>query len=300
MGDSWDEIGRLIGEFTSKTVEVERAEENYELAMAHLEGKGVEKSYVKAFELFTKSAEHGNAMAQYQLGMMYYEGKGTEQSFEKSLYWFEKSKEGLEKGDYRGTLQSVSIRLAHQYYYGLGVKKDYKRAYDECRYIDTPEGLYLQYLTGKELGIRDPYKYDLRANKCLEESAEKGYVEAQYTLGMNYKNGYRVVQSYIEAYRWLAKAAEGGDTRAMYEIGTWYEEGKCGKMKSAAKARKWFKMAADLGMEDAKRKLGEMARSVESASYYEGRRALKQPVSWALVEVRISKDCAGNVPTLTL
>jgi TPR repeat protein len=47
------------------------------------------------------------------------------------------------------------------------------------------------------------------------QSAEKGYVPAQATLGMFYANGKGVEQNYSEARKWFVKAAEGGHKLAL-------------------------------------------------------------------------------------
>ena len=44
-------------------------------------GKGVEKDYKKAEELFLKAAELGGAAAQYTLGYMYHVGQGVAPGF---------------------------------------------------------------------------------------------------------------------------------------------------------------------------------------------------------------------------
>uniref|UniRef100_A0A1J3I6A6 F-box protein n=1 Tax=Noccaea caerulescens TaxID=107243 RepID=A0A1J3I6A6_NOCCA len=84
------------------------------------------------------------------------------------------------------------------------------------------------------------------AMKWLKQSAENGYVRAQYQLALCLHQG-RVVQiNLLEATKWYLKAAEGGYTRAMYNIALCYTVGE-GLPQNRKLARKWMKRAADHG-----------------------------------------------------
>ena len=45
----------------------------------------------------------------------------------------------------------------------------------------------------------------------------------------------------------MQKKAEGGDARAMHNLGFWHRDGKKGVAKDVKKAFKWYEKAADLG-----------------------------------------------------
>lgn len=68
----------------------------------------------------------------------------------------------------------------------------------------------------------------------------------QYTLGMRYFNGNGVQQSYTEAARWFAKAANQRDSWAQYGLGLCYEEG-LGVVKDTSEAVDWYRTAANQG-----------------------------------------------------
>ena len=54
--------------------------------------------------------------------------------------------------------------------------------------------------------------------------------------------------------KWVQKAAESGDTKFQYMLGLFYEDG-IGAQKNIAEAIRWFKKAAEQGLEEAKEKL---------------------------------------------
>jgi tetratricopeptide (TPR) repeat protein len=66
---------------------------------------------------------------------------------------------------------------------------------------------------------------------------------------------------FVQARFWLERGSKGenADPDAMWALGLIYKEGK-GVPKNLTEARKWFKMAADRGQEDARRELGQPPR----------------------------------------
>ncbi|KFK41473.1 hypothetical protein AALP_AA2G135400 [Arabis alpina] len=84
------------------------------------------------------------------------------------------------------------------------------------------------------------------AMKWLKQSAENGYVRAQYQLALCLHQGRVVQANLLEASKWYLKAAEGGYVRAMYNISLCYSVGE-GVTQNRKLARKWMKRAADHG-----------------------------------------------------
>ncbi|CAE5963704.1 unnamed protein product [Arabidopsis arenosa] len=84
------------------------------------------------------------------------------------------------------------------------------------------------------------------AMKWLKQSAENGYVRAQYQLALCLHQGRVVKTNLLEASKWYLKAAEGGYVRAMYNISLCYSVGE-GLPQNRKLARKWMKRAADHG-----------------------------------------------------
>jgi TPR repeat protein len=59
------------------------------------------------------------------------------------------------------------------------------------------------YFNGR--GVPQDYKEAIRLYRL---SAEQGYAEAQYNLGVMYADGQGVAEDYAEAIKWLKLAAE--------------------------------------------------------------------------------------------
>ena len=87
--------------------------------------------------------------------------------------------------------------------------------------------------------------------------AEAGDANAQYNLGVMYRQGYGVPQDYAEAVRWYRLAADQGYAFAQYNLGNMYRRGD-GVPQDYAEAVKWYRLAADQGDAEAQNNLGLM------------------------------------------
>jgi localization factor PodJL len=95
----------------------------------------------------------------------------------------------------------------------------------------------------------------------LRKAANLGYAPAQFYLGKLYDAGAAGLnKDPAEARRWTERAAEGGDRKAMHNLGLAYFEGTAGP-KNRAIAVQWFQKAAELGVIDSQ---------VNLARIYEG------------------------------
>ncbi len=159
--------------------------------------------YKKAFEYFTKSAENGNSKAQYNLAAMYENGEGTKENLEEAKKWYKKSAEqgnndsiealkelDINEQDNEELVVFVDdeeeknnsnelLELGNKYYNGIGVKQDYKKAFEHFK-------------------------------KC----AENGNSQAQCNLAKMYEKGYGVKEDFEEAVKWYKKSAEKGNKYA--------------------------------------------------------------------------------------
>ncbi len=89
------------------------------------EGKGVEKSVVKAFKWYKKAAENGNIWSMNQLGLKYERGEGTNKNLEEAVRWY---KAAAEKGN-----KAAQYNLGDMYEYGKGTEKDLEEAVEWYR-----------------------------------------------------------------------------------------------------------------------------------------------------------------------
>ena len=115
--------------------------------------------------------------------------------------------------------------------------------------LGAPES---QWLLGEcsRLGIGTP-KDEAAGLRLLAKAAEAGYIPAILELahmhaGHRDDSGQRVARNDAEALRLYRKAADLGDVRAMFFVGTMYQHGK-GTAPYEAEADRWFRKAAELG-----------------------------------------------------
>ncbi len=92
----------------------------------------------------------------------------------------------------------------------------------------------------------------------LRAVAEAGYPQAQYRLGLLYSGeGKYLPEDAAVERQWMQKAADGGVTDAMYELGNDFYNGYGGPMDRAL-AAKWYLVAAERGVVDCQYNLGFM------------------------------------------
>ena len=92
----------------------------------------------------------------------------------------------------------------------------------------------------------------------LQQAAEVGDTEALFILGRCAETGSVVKQNAAEAIQYYQRAAAGGNTDAMYNLGCIYmQTGKVGE----ALALSWYEMAANMGHPQAVRAMLYWQRS---------------------------------------
>lgn len=92
----------------------------------------------------------------------------------------------------------------------------------------------------------------------LRKAANQGYAPAQFYLAKLYENGEGgVSKDLTEARRWTERAAQGGDRKAMHNLGLYNYDG-VGGPKNQTAAAQWFRRAADLGLTDSQYNLGKI------------------------------------------
>lgn len=82
--------------------------------------------------------------------------------------------------------------------------------------------------------------------ESLRQRAERGDVDAQFQLGVIYRDGEQGVKmDYAEALKWFTSAAEQGDSAAQSVVGAFYFSGVGGVRQDYAEALKWLIRAAE-------------------------------------------------------
>jgi TPR repeat protein len=142
---------------------------------------------------------------------------------------------------------------------GFGVKKDWKKAYEfyeESARQDNLAAIYnlgVMYVYGQ--GIK---KNSTKARELFLKAANMGHPSAQFNLGILYYQGMGgVKKDKTTALKWIKKAADQNIPQAVYFVGQAYEFG-WGTPKNMSKATEYYKKAAELGEENAIKKLTEI------------------------------------------
>jgi len=104
--------------------------------------------------------------------------------------------------------------------------------------------LGVEYMDGKPLVVKRDFA---EARKWFEQAAQAGDPRAQFDLGTLHEFGYGVEASLEQAARWYKASAEGGHPQGQYNTGTMYEAGEGGFAKDPVEALKWYMLAAAQG-----------------------------------------------------
>jgi TPR repeat protein len=95
----------------------------------------------------------------------------------------------------------------------------------------------------------------MTAYQLLKKLAEQGNAEAQYNLGILYRQGKGVMRDTKQAVQWFKKAADQGLATAQYYVGNAYDVGE-GVEKNTELAVQWYQKAAKNGDPLAQTNLG--------------------------------------------
>jgi TPR repeat protein len=82
--------------------------------------------------------------------------------------------------------------------------------------------------------------------QIIRPLAEQGDTNAQYNIGIMYREGQGVPQDYAEAVKWYRLAADQGDAEAQLNLGTRYAQGQ-GVPQDYVLAHVWFNLSAAQG-----------------------------------------------------
>lgn len=87
---------------------------------------------------------------------------------------------------------------------------------------------------------------DAEAARWWLQAAEQGHADAQYRLGLAYRDGEGVDRDHTEAAQLWLQAAEQGHAYAQYWLGEAHRKGE-GVLQDVTEAARWFRMAAEQG-----------------------------------------------------
>ena len=237
--------------------------------------------YTTAAKTFKTLAEHGNAEAQYNLGLCYANGWGVGLSYIEAAEWLQKA---IAQG-HKDAEESMELLDLGQYgnttldsaviEYKNGRFAAAAVAFKTLAEQGDAEANYLLGICYKNgKGVEQSYT---AAAAWYMRAAEKGHTQAQCTLGDCFRDGKGVPQSDKDAAEWYTKAAEEGDPDEQYNLGTCYWTGK-GVQRSKTKAFTLWQMAAEQGISEAQYSIGNCYFTADHVkqSYTDAARLFKE------------------------
>jgi TPR repeat protein len=242
--------------------------------------------YKEAFHWLRNASANSSSLGMYYLGVIYDKGYGDViPDRMRAARYYEINIEKIRKRAKAGDLSRI-FALADMYYYGRGVKRDYKAAYkmyEYCvskAYYPAIQMLGIIHYTGhggkKDIEAARDLLYKASAKnypiamyylskvytelnkpgpavKWLQKSAQGGYPPAMYDMAVLYKNGIEVDRNDAEAKLLMMKAAQAGFAPAQFKAAD-YSSDKEIKFE-------WIKKASERGFVPAMLKLAEMMKA---------------------------------------
>lgn len=239
-------------QYFEKAIKCDHVEACNLLADAYYFGRGVTKSYEKAFPLFEKACRFydANAHSYYSFGYMLHFGQGTEKKIDKAI-------DQYEQANRKGHL-NAALQLGHIYRdkaKEARAKNNWQAASYQQRAIDYYQkdgnNKEIQNYIGLVYHEAQEYK---KAEEWFRKAADQGLLVAQSNLGNYYSWDNTGLKDTKKAFFWYKKVAEGGYVSAQYALSRQYEKGEgvekdlmlafewCLKAKKGEnkEAEKWF------------------------------------------------------------
>lgn len=106
---------------------------------------------------------------------------------------------------------------------------------------------------------------DKEAAYWFRKAGSNGHAEAQYEIALCFMAGKGVLQDSRVAGEWMWRAAEQGHPMASLYVARMYRDG-VGMSKDLRRAAKYMRIAADAGIEEAQKELEEINRQLPAAA----------------------------------
>ena len=169
------------------------------------------KDYKSAFYWLKEAYEDDEKLITYELGLCYFYGYGTQIDYYKAFDIYKKT--------------GYIIMLIDCYYYGLGTDVDYNKCYEQImKYISSP--FFVKPLDSKMLNKLGSFfirkRKEIEAIEMFEIAMELGDPIAQYNRALIYLNDNEGVKNESRAVELLEQSANKGYVNAMYKLGIYY------------------------------------------------------------------------------
>lgn len=235
----------------------------YALGKLYYEGRGVEQDYEKAFKLFCSAK---SPFAKLECAKMTEKGLGTEQDAEEAQRYYKEAFAGFLKAENKEADSLFEYRLGSMLYFGKGCEQNTEEAVQYLREAvkqkNIPAILLLSNIYVNE-GISAEDMPQLI--EALEELAESGNVNAQYTLGKIYTSDWEFydLEKGVQSFE---AAAEQGEEWAQYQLGKLYTDPDL-EIYDLKKGIRYFEATAEQENEWAQYQLGRLYTDADLEIY---------------------------------
>ncbi len=194
-------------EYIGKAASENMIEAQYLLATLYENGIGVKVDYRRAMELYRLAASHDHIGAESKLGQLYLT-KGDSTQTEEGIQW-------LNKAIVEGDDAEAKTFLAYAYSQGIGVKKNYDKAYYWYREAADVDVAIAQFNLGVMIanGRADGGPDIIKATYWIEQAAYNDFKDAILAYAMLFEKGFGVEKDEKRARFWLDRI-KGYDTPA--------------------------------------------------------------------------------------
>lgn len=249
----WDvEEDRALGySYLRKAVEGGQTEAMTLLVRLFMQGEYDGMGSEEAAQLAIRASKDSIPDAMLYAGLAYMDGVSVKQDYSKALRLF---RNAANKGS-----SEARVNLAYLYQEGLGVPKDEAKAFKLYRTAANADNLNARFHLGvcHEFGVGTVMDHAAAAEQYTI-CAEKGDPMAMERLGHLYTIGFGDQPADdVRAFELFVRSASDGIASAMMMTGYCYLTGR-GVDVDDVEARKWLKMAADNGMDEARDLLDNM------------------------------------------
>ncbi|WP_400233729.1 ATP-binding cassette domain-containing protein [Methanomethylophilus alvi] len=223
--------------FLKAAEEYEDINAMYILGLKYRDGIGIPKNTDEGLKWLSSSSEMGNIRATIELANMYRRGIGVERNTTKCIEMYEKA---AKMGDSNSMLQIATI-----YRDGQGVEKDAKRAQEWATLFAEYNRLKLENTLADILLRRYNSEEDrLESFMWFMDCAKNGYIDAEFQIGIMYRDGVGIEANSSEAAKWFTMASESNHIGALIELSNMYLKGN-GIERSPEKAFALMKKASN-------------------------------------------------------
>lgn len=235
----------------------------YALGKLYYEGRGVEQDYEKAFKLFCSAK---SPFAKLECAKMTEKGLGTEQVAGEAERYYKEAFAGFLKAEDKEADTLFEYQLGSMLYFGKGCEQNTEEAVQYLREAVKPKNIPAILLLSNIYVNEGISAEDMsQLIEALEELAESGNVNAQYTLGKIYTSDWEFYEL-EKGVRFFEAAAEQGNEWGQYQLGRLYTDPDL-EIYDLEKGIRYLEVAAEQGNEWAGYVLAKEYLDKGSAAY---------------------------------